>query len=93
MQTPQGPVRATRRMTDTSRAPDYLSFAWDYHFATDTLTSDSTLRFLSVAAIVQHAASAGLELSELFGDWDRTPFNPRLSREMIFTFQLDPARW
>jgi len=89
MQAPEGPVRAERRMTDRSRAPEYLSFAWDYHFTTGTMTSDSTLRFLSAAEIQGMARTAGLKLVDLFGDWDGSAFQPATSREMIFKFQLD----
>ena len=87
MDTPQGPVRAARRMTDTSRSPDYLSFAWDYHFADETLTSESTLRFMSHREIVSFAEAAGLRLVQLFGDWDGSKFDADTSREMIFKFR------
>ena len=63
METPQGRVRVVRRMTDTLRAPDFLSFAWDYHFSEDRLTSDSTLRFLSAEAITGFADQAAYTLS------------------------------
>jgi len=84
METPNGHVRAERRMTDSSRAPHYLSFAWDYHFADETLTSDSTLRFATKAEISNLATEAGLTVSQVWGDWDRAPFNHETSREMIF---------
>ncbi|MEM6554801.1 MAG: class I SAM-dependent methyltransferase [Pseudomonadota bacterium] len=84
METLQGPVRATRRMTDSSRAPDYLSFAWDYYFADEVLTSDSTLRFASDTEILNFANSAGLTVTEIMGDWDGSAFDRTISREMIF---------
>ena len=84
METLQGAVRATRRMTDSSRAPDYLSFAWDYHFADEILTSDSTLRFASDTEILNFANSAGLTVTEIMGDWDGSAFDRATSREMIF---------
>ncbi len=84
METPQGRVRAARRMTDTSRAPEFLSFAWDYHFPEDTLTSDSTLRFLTADAITRFADQAGLKVETVFGDWQGGRFDPEFSREMIF---------
>lgn len=92
MQTPNGTVRAARRMTDTSRAPDYLSFAWDYEFDNETVTSDSTLRFMAPDQIIEHAKAAGLTLADLCGDWNGADFEPGTSREMIFKFQLDPGR-
>lgn len=91
METPEGRVRAVRRITDSSKAPEFLSFAWDYHFNADTVTSDSTLRFLSGDDIIVAASKAGLSLSALLGDWGGTPFNAKSSREMIFKFRLDQA--
>ncbi|MEL6831326.1 MAG: class I SAM-dependent methyltransferase, partial [Pseudomonadota bacterium] len=84
MQTEQGPVRATRRMTKTNGTPGYLSFAWDYEFSDETVTSESTLRFLNKAQLVAFANIAGLSVSELLGDWDGSQFVPQTSREMIF---------
>ena len=91
METPEGPVRASRRITDAARAPEYLSFAWDYHFEDSVETSDSTLRFLSVDQIIAAAEKTGLDLMAMYGDWDGTPFDVETSREMIFKFQLDQA--
>ena len=88
METSSGDVRAARRMTDASRAPEYLSFAWDYHFSDDLVTSESTLRFMSWARICEAARQAGLQLESCFGDWDETEFDPVQSREMIFKFRL-----
>lgn len=90
MQTPEGRVRAARRLTDTSRAPEFLSFAWDYQFEDDMITSDSTLRFMTRSDIIAMAEQAGLSLFELFGDWDSTKFDPKTSREMIFKFGHNP---
>jgi len=89
MQTQDGIVRAVRRVTDDSRAPEFLSFAWDYHFHNDVVTSDSSLRFLSQAKIIELASKAGLVLIEMCGDWDGGQFDPNVSREMIFQFRLD----
>lgn len=91
MPTDQGPVRAVRRMISTERAPDYLAFAWDYHFGEDVVTSDSTVRFMTHTQIIEAGSKAGLKLSELFGDWDRSPFDPITSREMIFQFEHKSA--
>ena len=80
-------IRAVRRMTDTSKAPHFLSFAWDYDFGDDVITSDSTLRFLTASEILTFASDAGLELMKVSGDWDGSKFDPEVSREMIFQFQ------
>lgn len=91
METPQGHVRAVRRMTDSSRAPEFLSFAWDYHFQDDTLTSHSTLRFLSADTITGFADQAGLHVEAILGDWQGGAFDPNLSREMIFKLRRKGA--
>jgi ubiquinone/menaquinone biosynthesis C-methylase UbiE len=91
METEHGPVHAVRRLTDASQAPEYLSFAWDYHFSDQLLTSDSTLRFLSADAISKFAERAGLSIEQLQGDWDGSPFDPTLSREMIFQLRHKSA--
>ena len=91
METPQGRVHAVRRMTDSSRAPDFLSFAWDYHFPDDVLTSDSTLRFLSADAINAVVDRAGLQVETILGDWQGRAFDPDLSREMIFKLRRKSA--
>lgn len=88
MRTPRGDVRAARRMTDASGAPEYLSFAWDYHFSDEKITSDSTLRFMDRTRICEAARQAGLKPESCFGDWDETEFDPVQSREMIFKFRL-----
>lgn len=91
METPEGVVRASRRITDASRAPEYLRFAWDYHFEDGIMTSESTLRFLGAGQIADAAEKAGLDLIAIIGDWDGTPFDAESSREMIFKFRLDQA--
>lgn len=91
MQTKDGPVLAKRRLTDRSRAPEFLSFAWDYHFVDQVLTSNSTLRFLGHDEIVERANQADLQLIALYGDWDSSEFAPHSSKEMIFKFGRKPT--
>ena len=92
VQSADGPVRAVRRMTDVSRAPHFLSFAWDYHFTDEIITSDSTLRFLTLEQVQAFAADAGLSLIKLSGEWDGSDFERDTSREMIFQFKLADVR-
>lgn len=87
METPFGAVNAERRMTDRATNTECLSFAWDYHFPGETLTSHSTLRFASEDHITRLAERAGLELSALLGDWEGAVFQRETSREMIFKFR------
>lgn len=92
MQTSKGQVHAKRRITDSSRIPDYLSFAWDYDFGDTVLTSNSTLRFLDSDEIVRRAGDAGLSFKALYGDWDGSEFDPEQSKEMIFQFARASTR-
>ena len=85
---PNGPIIATRRTLASDRAAGTISFAWDYDFGDDTLTSTSTLWFLSHDQIIALAEQVGLSLLNLYGDWDASPFDPENSREMIFEFGL-----
>ncbi|NQY41142.1 MAG: class I SAM-dependent methyltransferase [Henriciella sp.] len=91
METPHGSVRAVRRMIDTSLAPEFLSFAWDYQLPDGVLTSDSTLRFLAADAIIEFADKAGLKAETVLGDWQGGAFDPDLSREMIFKLRRKGA--
>ena len=84
---PSGPIIATRRTLGTDRAAATISFAWDYDFSDEVLTSESTLWFLSHKQIISYADQSGLELVDLFGDWDASPFDETNSREMIFKFR------
>ena len=84
VETPHGSVRAVRRMIDISLAPEFLSFAWDYHLPDGVLTSQSTLRFLAADVIIEFADKAGLKVETVLGDWQGGAFEHHLSREMIF---------
>ena len=88
---PNGDIHAQRRLLGMSDDGAYISFAWDYNFGDEVLTSESTLRFLSHEEIIRFAAAAGLELSMLYGDWNHTPFNAKTSPEMIFKFRRSDA--
>ena len=49
----------------------YSSLSWDW-----PRVSHSTLRFLDADALSGFVASAGLEIEEQYGDWDRSPLGP-----------------
>lgn len=63
---------------------DLISFEQHYGFADADLVSTSTLRFPSRALVERLLADAGLRVRALYGDWERGPFEPSCSREMIF---------
>lgn len=85
---PNGSITATRRLLASDPAKATISFAWDYDFGDEVLTSESTLWFLPHTQIIALADQAGLDLIDLFGDWDAAPFDQTRSREMIFKFKL-----
>ncbi|MEO0548349.1 MAG: methyltransferase domain-containing protein [Pseudomonadota bacterium] len=87
MQTAYGLVTARRRTTSSARAPEFLSFAWDYDFPDGPVTSKSTLRFPTYEQVREFAEDAGLYQTALLGDWDGTVFDESTSREMIFKFK------
>ncbi|MBV8073515.1 MAG: class I SAM-dependent methyltransferase [Acidobacteriaceae bacterium] len=79
---PNGRVRETLQIT--SEFGELISFQQQFEFPDQTLTSSSTLRFLSRSRIEELIAQSGLVTREVFGDWDRSSFEPKQSPEMIF---------
>jgi 2-polyprenyl-3-methyl-5-hydroxy-6-metoxy-1,4-benzoquinol methylase len=71
-----------------SQNDEIISFDMHYRLESETLTSRSTLRFLSRQAIEQHLAKAGLDVKSIKGDWQCGAFNEARSLEMIFEVQL-----
>jgi ubiquinone/menaquinone biosynthesis C-methylase UbiE len=67
-----------------SRAGERISFEMRYQLPDETLVSRSELRFLPREAIEERVSAAGLRVEALYGDWDRSPFDPASSHEMIF---------
>jgi 2-polyprenyl-3-methyl-5-hydroxy-6-metoxy-1,4-benzoquinol methylase len=64
---------------------DRLKFDSVFRFPDKTLTSKSELRFMSLMEIEAHLKAAELRVENLIGDWDGAPFDPAVSKEMIFT--------
>jgi SAM-dependent methyltransferase len=82
---PKGQVRETLKIT--SELGELISFQQQFEFPDQTLTSSSTLRFLSRSRIEELIARSGLVTREVFGDWDRSSFEPKQSLEMIFVVE------
>jgi SAM-dependent methyltransferase len=76
--------RLLRSLKIIAKRDELISFEQRYGFEDTNLQSISTLRFPTLALITRLLADAGLRVRELYGDWNRTPFDPRSSREMIF---------
>ena len=75
-------ARVHRMVTDQGN--NSISFTTTYRFSDETLHSDSVLRFWQVAEITQTAENAGFRIKAIYGDWDRSPFDPDTSEEIIF---------
>lgn len=63
---------------------EFISFQTSYRFPHTTLTTSSTLRFPSREHVESLVARSGLAVREVFGSWDRSPFDASRSREIIF---------
>lgn len=61
-----------------------ISFATHYYFPGKTLTSFSTLLFLSKPEIEERLRQCGLRVDTVYGAWDKKPFDESSSEEMIF---------
>ena len=79
---PNGRVRETLQIT--SEFGELISFKQQFEFPDVTITSSSTLRFLSRTRTEELITRSGLVTREVFGDWDRSPFQTKQSLEMIF---------
>lgn len=82
-----GDFRMTTEVFNSSH--DEVSFTHSYTFESETLRSESTLRFHCAEDIQTFLEKSGLGLTELLGDWDRTPFVQASSEEMIFLVRPD----
>lgn len=82
LDTPDGPVLETRRFTAMQN--QRMTFDLGYHFSDETLISKSMLRFWSQMEIEKHLMTAGLHVNNLYGDWNKKPFDKSQSEEMIF---------
>jgi len=67
----------------TGKGAEFVSFKTAYRSAQATLTTNSTLRFLSPQQVESFVARAGLVLRDVFGDWDGSAFDAARSREII----------
>ena len=76
-----------------TRTADRIYFETSYHFSDSTLISQSELRFWTAAKITELLRDCGLEAIDLYGDWDKTSFNPESSEEMIFIVRVDCGRF
>ena len=81
-----GRLRETLEITNVSA--ELISFQQQFEFPEVTLTTSSTLRFLSRTQVEDFISRSGLVVCEVFGDWDRSRFETEQSPEMIFVVEL-----
>jgi SAM-dependent methyltransferase len=79
---PIGPLHETLEITGQSG--ELISFQQHFQFPDGTLTASSTLRFHSRSQVEDFITRSGLVTREVYGDWDRSRFNPEQSPEIIF---------
>jgi|LakMenEpi03Aug12_release.lakeMendotaPanAssembly.Ray.scaffolds.fasta_scaffold322556_2 ubiquinone/menaquinone biosynthesis C-methylase UbiE len=77
-----GSLNESRRFI--SMEDNKLTFELRYQFATELLTSKSTLRFWTEPEIVQKLEKAKLRVEKIIGDWNEDLYKPSESEEMIF---------
>ncbi len=65
------------------RSGDTISFEHHYRFPDEELVSSSTLKFTTLADLTKFLEDAGFQVEACYGDWDRSPFVPETSLEMI----------
>jgi SAM-dependent methyltransferase len=82
---PAGRLRETLEITHKSG--ELISFQQRFEFPDVTLASSSTLRFLSRTKVEDLIARSGLVTREVYGDWDRSRFDPAQSPEIIFVVE------
>lgn len=75
-------IRQSHAIRDASA--DRITFDTRYAFPDTTLISTSALRFPSHDAVTAMLCTSGLQVRSVFGDWNRSPFDPATSDEMIF---------
>jgi hypothetical protein len=75
-----------------SRVGEQVTFEMRYQFPDEVLVSRSELRFLPKEAIEGRLLAAELQVEALFGNWDSSPFDAAVSKEMIFIVRpVEPA--
>lgn len=75
-------VQETRRVVSANG--NLISFDTDYVIHRESRRSSSTLLFLRAPEITARLTAAGLQVQDLFGDWQSGPFAPDTSAEMVF---------
>jgi SAM-dependent methyltransferase len=75
-------IRQSFTVRDASA--DRITFDTRYAFPDTAFISTTTLRFPSHDAVTAMLRTSGLQVRSVLGDWNRSPFDPATSNEMIF---------
>ena len=67
---------------------EFISFQTSYRLSDGTVTTNSTLRFPSLEHVQALITRSGLQVHDVFGDWNAGPFEGVRSREMIFVTEI-----
>lgn len=81
LESQDGPVPVEWRVL--WRRGEIVRFDTHYHLADGERISESTLRFVPLDRLMVFLEDAGFVVRSIFGDWDKTPFDPATSREII----------
>jgi hypothetical protein len=65
------------------RRGELVRFDTHYKLAEGDRVSESTLRFLPLDRLVGFLVEAGFDIRSIYGDWDKSAFDTRTSREII----------
>ncbi len=82
LKTPYGEVKQSREFI--SMRGRIKEFKTKYKFKDEELTSNSSLLFPSKSEIEEMINKAQLKVKNIFGNWDKSDFDPDSSDEMIF---------
>ncbi|MEM7333173.1 MAG: methyltransferase domain-containing protein [Chloroflexota bacterium] len=83
MDTPHGPLESWLELVDVDEKTVHFQGINRFLDTDETIIVDSTLRFRTQQEIVTSLESVGFELMDIYGRWDRAPFEPT-SPAMIF---------
>jgi 2-polyprenyl-3-methyl-5-hydroxy-6-metoxy-1,4-benzoquinol methylase len=78
----------SQRFEAVSHISNTITFDMHYTFENETITSRSTLRFMTREEVERHATQAGLTVTSAKGDWHGGDFANNTSLEMIFETRL-----
>jgi 2-polyprenyl-3-methyl-5-hydroxy-6-metoxy-1,4-benzoquinol methylase len=81
LQTEAGPVPVEWNVL--WRRGEIVRFDTHDHLSDGESISESTLRFLPLDRLAAFLQEAGFVVQSVFGDWDKAPFDPAVSREIV----------